>query len=365
MNGFAPKITSIKGISERRRLPRLGKIRLGLKVKNKRPADCGCGPREGCFKCTHPVETSYFVVPPEIGKFYGDKPMELDIMAPVNDLNVVFPNAYKYYGSSRGLKCHGNLEIAYQLNEGKEIVEVACPCEHKDKECNASANLQVILYKINFGGVYQITSGSFNSMVDIPSGFEYTQCLVGRFAMVPLKLKRVPTITHHNGKPQKHYPLQIHLDTNSPEFINQLREQTTRILTGPQYALPPAEEIRPDLEGPVTAEWIDEEEKTEAVQDAPPNKPEESNIPICPITKMDINEGECEKCDQIASCTVMGKAQPEEKKPSVQSSSVEGNGEFTLCHSKGSHSGKKVFIKYCRTTCNQRKDCPVLAGLKK
>ena len=60
---FAQRVTSIKGM-EARRMPRLGKIRLGLKVKNKNAKPCDCV--NGCFKCTHPVETPYFVVPTEV-----------------------------------------------------------------------------------------------------------------------------------------------------------------------------------------------------------------------------------------------------------------------------------------------------------
>ena len=359
MNGFAPRITSIKGISEKRRLPRLGKIRLGIKIPNKGsdPSRCTCA-GAGCFKCTHPKETSWFVCPPEVQKVYGEKPTELDIMAPVNSLDIVFPNAYKFYGSSRGLKCHGNLEKAYCINEQtKEIEEKVCPCEHKDKECKASASLQVILYKINFGGIYQITSGSFNSMVDIPSGFDFTQCLLGRFSMVPLKLKRVPTITHHDGKKQIHYPLQIHLETNSPEFINALREQTNKVLTGLQYALPPADDLRPDLDGPVTTDWKDEEEES--------GKSEDNSKPlICPKNQMDINENECANCNQITSCTAMGKAEESPKEAERKSPETKANGNFTICRKVGKEPEYKVSHAYCRTTCKERKTCPVAQGIK-
>ncbi len=355
MNGFAPRITSIKGISEKRRLPRLGKIRLGVKIPNKGsdPSRCICA-GAGCFKCTHPKETPWFVVPPEVQKVYGERPTELDIMAPVNSLDIVFPNAYKFYGSSRGLKCHGNLEIAYCLNEQtKEIEERVCPCEHKDKECKPSAALQVILYKINFGGIYSITSGSFNSMIDIPSGFDFTQCLLGRFSMVPLKLKRVPTITHHDGKKQTHYPLQIHLETNSPEFINALREQTNKVLTGPQYALPPADDSRPDLDGPITTDWKDEEEERQ-----------ETKSIVCPKNQMDINPSECANCDQITSCTAMGKAEEPPKEAERKAPETKANGNFTICRKVGKGPDYKVYTKYCQTTCKERKTCTVAQGLK-
>lgn len=256
---FAQRITNIKGM-EARRMPRLGKIRLGLKVKNKNAKPCDCA--SGCFKCTHPVETPYFVVPAEVARYCGEKPAELDVIVPLEDLDMVFPRSYKWYGSSRGLKCTGNLEKAYRLDEKTlQRVEIQCPCRLKDNECTPSGSLQVILPKVNFGVVYQITTGSWHSMTDIVSGLEFVRCLLGRFSMVPLKLRRVPTETHHGGKRQVHYPIQVILDTNSIEFINALKEQTNKVLEAPRPQLPPPEEIRPDLDGGSV-----EEEKEQTVQ---------------------------------------------------------------------------------------------------
>ena len=126
---FAQKITSIKGM-EARRMPRLGKIRLGLKVKNKNAKPCDCV--NGCFKCTHPFETPYFVVPTEVARYCGKEPAELDIIVPLEDLETVFPRSYKWYGSSRGLKCSGNLEKAYRLDEKTlQRVEIPVSLQHE------------------------------------------------------------------------------------------------------------------------------------------------------------------------------------------------------------------------------------------
>ena len=59
MVSFAQKITRIPGLSDRRRLPRLGSIRLGIKVKNKKGIE-------------YPKETEYFVCPDEVKKVFGD-----------------------------------------------------------------------------------------------------------------------------------------------------------------------------------------------------------------------------------------------------------------------------------------------------
>ena len=187
---FRGNFTRIKDLSDKRRLPRLGKIRLGIKAKT--PAG-----KE------YPKEVEYFVVPTEIAAVYGDKPTELDVIIPLNDLETVFPQAYKWY-TAKGLRCIGNGETAMRMDEVAGVMkEHTCPCDQLSKakpECSRRAHLMVMLPKINAGGVYQIDMGSYNSIVDVNSGLDYIQALVGRFAMIPLKLKRIPRETNKEGK---------------------------------------------------------------------------------------------------------------------------------------------------------------------
>ena len=63
---------AIKGVSEVVRLPRLGKIRLGVK-------------RENSTGTPYPSPTDYFVCPDEVRKVFGEKPKELRIMFPTED----------------------------------------------------------------------------------------------------------------------------------------------------------------------------------------------------------------------------------------------------------------------------------------
>ena len=51
--------------------------------------------------------------------------------------------------------------------------------------------------------------------------------------MVPLTLRRVETETHHDGKKQKHYTLQIIFEGNI-DTINALRGDTQRVLEHPK-----------------------------------------------------------------------------------------------------------------------------------
>jgi len=246
MQGFRGQFTRIKGVSERRRLPRLGKIRLGIKKISKKSGK------------EYPAEVDYFVVPPEVEKFYGAQPKELDVMAPVNDLDVIFPQRYVWYGQSRGPKCIGNGETAIRVNEKTgEFEDRECPCELlEQKKCQRRAHLLLILPKISLGGVYQIDIGSYHSIVDINSGLEYVEGLIGRFAMIPLKLRRVPKDTYGSGSKQVHYTLNIHADVNI-DMLNALRENTQKVLTGPQFTLPAPENINPVMDNG-KVEYVDE-----------------------------------------------------------------------------------------------------------
>lgn len=251
---FRPRFASIKDLSEIRRLPRLGKIRLGVKLISQRT------------KQEFPRETEYFIVPPEVAKVYGDRPTALEVMFPINDREAVFPQAYKWYGAMRGLKCVGNGVQALRLREEtREMEEIECnghKCEHLvNGECQRIGHLMVILPRINMGGVYQIDVGSYHSIVDVNSGIDYVQALVGRFAMIPLRLCRVPKETHFGGQKQIHYTLQLYFDADI-EVVNELRRNTETILSSTRnLVLPPPEFV--DQDG-VLVEFEDEVKESSA-----------------------------------------------------------------------------------------------------
>lgn len=198
----------IKGLSDKRRLPRLGKIRLGML-------------KTSANGKTYPSEVSHFVVPPEVAKVYGETPTELDIMFPVEDEGTFFPQAYKLYGSSQNLKCKGDGETATKLDpETGELTEVPCPCELADTKggCGPKGCLMVLLPKVSLGGVYQIDTGSMANMITINSYVDYLRCLIGQVAMVPLKLRRIEQkLKGPDGKMSKHYLLQIEFVGNAQE----------------------------------------------------------------------------------------------------------------------------------------------------
>lgn len=259
MESFRGKFTEIKGpFSQRRYLPRLGKIRLGIKVQKLKNGKT----------IEYPKETSYFVVPPEIEAVYGPEPTVLDVLVPCEDKSIFFPQKYAWYGTSKGLKCHGNGEIAERFNqETKKWFEMKCPCEqlktdqNPKGECTEQAHLMVILPKVNLGGTYQITTGSWNTVADLNSNIDYIRGMVGRVALIPLKLRRVAITTHHDGKPQQHYKVTLVLDADI-EGYNKLIDRTRGIM----------ETTRLQIEGPT---------EENPIQD-PPDEVEDEAIDVTP-----------------------------------------------------------------------------------
>jgi hypothetical protein len=286
MGRLPPRITRIKGITEERRIPRLGKIRLGTRVKiaaatKKGWKRCQCGEEKKCRMCARPIETPHFVVPPEVAREYGEAPTELDIMLPVNDQDDYFPQAYCWYGS-RGLKCKGDLELAGRWDDkAKDWVDRECPCEHKDVDCFKRGVLSVVLPRISLGGVYQVSSGSWNTIVDTQSGIDYAKALVDpergeRIALVPLTLRRVEMeIPNPDGKGKsKHWPLKVTLDQNiGIDELNRLRKDTKHILSGVRLALPEADFGQPDEAVP---DWQEEEASGEEAAGKTTGPPGES-----------------------------------------------------------------------------------------
>ena len=264
-NIFRQKFTRISGLSAIRRLPRLGKIRLGIKKVSAKTGK------------EYPFETDYFVCPPEIRKFsnYGDEPKELNISFPINDPEVIFPQCYKWYGSSKGLKCRGDGVNALRLNDDtNEMEEQNCPCDLLEEgKCKQRASLIFMMPEIAIGGVYQIDLSSYHSIVDINSGIDYARALLNdQIAFIPFKLKRVPKETHNEGKKQIHYTLQLELDVTAKQLQN-IREGQKMIyganrryeIEAPKEDKNPAYDSKED--GAIIEEETEEEIKAREAKD--------------------------------------------------------------------------------------------------
>jgi hypothetical protein len=236
---------AIKGLSEIRRLPRLGKIRLGIKKKT----DAG---KE------YPSEIDYFRIDPqtpnpeenqklcdEFAKLYGEQPKQIKIMFPLPDPNIFFPQFYKRYANGV-LRCKGDGELAGCLSkefaEGLDIVgdnELGgvnvickgreCP-NYKSKKCSEHASLSILLPDMPGAGVWEIPTGSYHSIVNVNSCIEYIRAVCGRVHMIPLMLERRSQDTLYEGKKAKHFILHVNMDFRLADLQKLEQIDATRIM---------------------------------------------------------------------------------------------------------------------------------------
>ena len=220
---------AIKGISERRRLPRQGKIKIGEKVQKEN--------RNGKV-VEYPVALDHFKVPEEVAAIYGQDPKELDIIFPVNDLEQVFPQYMKKYGKV-GLHCKGDGETGTAMIDG-EMVERECNPDEDPwcKGCMPKGTLSYIVPKVSSMRVYQTTTSGWNSIVNINSSLDMIRGMTGgKIAFIPLKLKIEPhdgtIITDGKQFKKTVFVLQIDIEGTMTDFIAQHR----------RVALPPSANV--------------------------------------------------------------------------------------------------------------------------
>ncbi len=252
----APFVTkSIVG-HVRQQLPRVGKIRLGVKAVSAKSGN------------DYPKEVDYFALDADlpgreaIVRLYGKEPRRLLVTLLSSDPEDVFPHAYKMYGRGLGLVCRGDgvkaVRAVMTKEEGRDTIkrdpagrpqtaERACPCEFLQlKKCRPVGNLTVVLPEVGFG-VYQIDTSSWWSMQNLRSDLAYLNTLLagrGGVRGTLLWLVREPKETHGSGRLETHYPLRLVLP--SPEEYAQRADKVRALVSAYASVLPSA----PMLEGP-------------------------------------------------------------------------------------------------------------------
>lgn len=225
----------IKGLSEARRLPRLGKIRLGIKKKSAKSGK------------EYPAEVDYFILDPqtpspeeneklkeEFVKLYGEQPKQIKIMFPVANAEVYFPQFFKRYGKSTSLQCMGDgieascatdeftkdLKVIGKTELGNPKVECAgrgCPY-YQAKACSEVGVLQILLPEMPGAGVWQISTGSLNSIININSCIDFIKSACGRAHMIPLTLERREQEITYEGRRGRHWILHINMNFRLKEL---------------------------------------------------------------------------------------------------------------------------------------------------
>lgn len=185
----------IKGLTETRRLPRLGKIHLGIK-------------KESNSGKMYPSATDYFVIPEDLIEVLGEQPAELPILFPTEDEEKFASQYFRSYSMTRGLVCKGDGETCRRMvNVGTDEManrdsgeigwKDGLQCEGKEcsyygKQCKEVMNLQFLLPTCEGLGVWQIDTSSINSIRNINSMIDLIRGVYGRISMIPLLLTLEP-----------------------------------------------------------------------------------------------------------------------------------------------------------------------------
>lgn len=250
----------IKGLSEKRRFSRGGKIRLGEKRKTKDGKEY---PAKLDYMLFDPTDETLL---PKLHQQFGDKPDKLLVCFPSEDIEVVFPQWYKCYGAS-GLLCKGDGITANRVADGGALVECECPtpehCEYaisKGKQgkpgCKQLASLQFFIVDFDNMFVWQIDTTSFHSIVNVNSALDIMKRTLGRISFIPVTLILKPQQIQPDGKKQIAYVLDVVIPCGLRD-IGALKP----LIAGPQQvALPPLlEHEAPDDLYPASQITVDED----------------------------------------------------------------------------------------------------------
>lgn len=269
-------MSPIDKVSDIRRMPRLGKLRLGIKVEP-----------EG--KNPYPRATDYFVVPDEIKQYVGDRPKKLNIVFPSEDKDKFAQQWLRCYSFTQGLVCKGTgIKATRKIDvETGDIArsitqewvfkdDWGCnpdTCEqYLEKQCRRVMNLLFMMPDVPGLGCWQLDTTSFYSIVNINSCIDLIRTICGRISFIPLNLSLEPLEVTPPGITKK----TVHVLTIRSEV--KLADIQRLGLTPPERIMLPAlqeEEPPEDLfpeEKVVAAEAKKEEE-------APPAEPEEEKTP--------------------------------------------------------------------------------------
>ena len=260
----------IKGVSEIRRMPRLGKIRLGIKEISPRT------------KNPYPVAVDYFVVPDEVKKVYGDKPAKLQIMFPTEDPGEFAIQWLRCYSFTQGLICKGDgmmcrrkVDTAtgdfanhttetWEWKDGLPCDPDTCPIYcGESPQCRRVMNLLFLMPDVPGFGVWQLDTSSFYSIVNVNSCLDLIKRLCGRISFIPLTLSLEPQLVEPPGIKRKTvHILQVRSDVKLAEIQRLGRRKPEQVL------LPPLDEEE------IPADLYPEEVLAGAERVEPPSKSE-------------------------------------------------------------------------------------------
>jgi hypothetical protein len=270
-------MSPIAGFSDKTRIERLGKIKLGTVVPSlKDPSR------------TRPLAAEHFVYPPEVAAVIGEKATRLfPIMFPTNNPDDWMSQFYRCYKMSFGLCCIGDGRTARRMidvatgalvdkntQEGNWVWrDISCEgeeCEEfQHKLCNPTMCLKFLLPEVPGLGVWDVWTKSRNSRLNIQSMIKFIMGITGgRPALIPLVLSLVPQEATPVGSRKKTIWV-IHLQVPDGVSLSDIRKMADEISRGEtlQLASPAAQTLEAALKEDVSDDIAtsgDDEETTGA-----------------------------------------------------------------------------------------------------
>lgn len=237
----------INSLERNKQLPRLGKIRLGIKKQSRKGTQ-------------YPDTVPYFVLKdaPDVVAEYGENPTSIDIIFPHRDRNIVLPTWFRWYGGgyrdNNGdivggeLYCRGTgtqeggepgvasyyagRDPISRVIPNRPCLEKSCPDFYDKKgqqQCKAGMKVIAVVIKrekdeVLSGGVFHIDTTSWESMGNFISVFDWALSrpeYYDIFTSLPFTIYREETkkkITDAQGN-----------KTSSTQYIMKLKVNTERL----------------------------------------------------------------------------------------------------------------------------------------
>ena len=186
----------------RYKLPRLGKVRIGIKVETQNNR-------------SYPKAVDYFVLPEALlnDKDFiqaltdrgvdPEKPKALPIMLLRNGIGEDIVSSYDLYGSSKGLICRSYDHVTCQRVNSKTLEMETVPCagincpDWNSKKCRCITRIRFLLPDAIGIGVWQLDTSSVNSRTSILTELmSIKQAFGGKLAGIDLLLTLEPQVYH-------------------------------------------------------------------------------------------------------------------------------------------------------------------------
>ncbi|MCF8567412.1 hypothetical protein LLE49_22075 [Alicyclobacillus tolerans] len=225
---------AIKGFSQPKRIPRVGKIYLGEKQKNAEGKE-------------YPVARDYFVVRADgkntseaaakaFHEVYGDTPREMTVVFPSDDPENFMPQylaAYRGSPQRPELWCKGNGETASRVDGNGGYHDI--PCLYKEcpifqeNKCKELTRLLFMLPEVKGLGIWELDTSSYYGSQNLLGTIQLIRkCTRGKIAMIPLTLRVVPQTVNPDGRTKTVYVVDLQWeDINLMDLLNRIPQLGT------------------------------------------------------------------------------------------------------------------------------------------